>query len=251
MSEQPSYRRIADLLRRRVESEEWAPGERLPSRAQFAREYEVADYIVRRAQELLISQGVLRGLVGSGTYVSERLERVQLVHSRHQGEAGGSPFRVDAVGSGKRATVDSGSEVKIPAPDGIASRLAVSVGDPCVRTSYEYLADGKPVQLCTSWEPYDLTRGTIVVLPEDGPLSGRGVVERLAEIGVSVTRLVERQEPGNANAEEALLLGIQRGALVTRFQRTYYSDGGRPVETADIVIPAALCEIVYEVPISR
>ncbi|MGA5329776.1 GntR family transcriptional regulator, partial [Streptomyces griseoincarnatus] len=31
----------------------------------------------------------------------------------------------------------------------------------------------------------------------------------------------------------------------------YYSDQGQPVETADIVVPAALCEIVYEIPISR
>jgi GntR family transcriptional regulator len=29
------------------------------------------------------------------------------------------------------------------------------------------------------------------------------------------------------------------------------SDQGRPVETADIVVPAAHCEIVYEIPISR
>jgi hypothetical protein len=26
---------------------------------------------------------------------------------------------------------------------------------------------------------------------------------------------------------------------------------GRPVETADIVVPAAHCEIVYEIPINR
>ncbi|MFD7120943.1 GntR family transcriptional regulator, partial [Streptomyces sp. NPDC059922] len=32
-------------------------------------------------------------------------------------------------------------------------------------------------------------------------------------------------------------------------RRTYYSDDARPVETADIVIPAATCEIVYEVPV--
>lgn len=52
-------------------------------------------------------------------------------------------------------------------------------------------------------------------------------------------------------AEEASLLGIQKAALVTHIRRTYYSDQGRPVETADIVVPAARCEIVYEIPISR
>lgn len=48
-----------------------------------------------------------------------------------------------------------------------------------------------------------------------------------------------------------MLNGIQKAALVTHIRRTYYSDQGRPVETADIAVPAAHCEIVYEIPINR
>lgn len=36
---------------------------------------------------------------------------------------------------------------------------------------------------------------------------------------------------------------------MTRIQRTYYSEDGQPVETADIAMPTALCEIVYEMPV--
>lgn len=121
----------------------------------------------------------------------------------------------------------------------------------CVRTAYEFLADGKPVQLSTSWEPYALTAGTLVVLPEGGPHAGLGVVRRMAEIGVLIIRAVEQPSPRTATAEEAALLGTQKGALVTHIQRTYYADDGRAVETADIVVPATRCEIVYEVPVSR
>ncbi|CAG7650990.1 hypothetical protein SBRY_50497 [Actinacidiphila bryophytorum] len=45
------------------------------------------------------------------------------------------------------------------------------------------------------------------------------------------------------------LPGVQKSTLVTHIQRMYYSDNGRRVETADIVVPAALCENVYEVPV--
>jgi GntR family transcriptional regulator len=62
---------------------------------------------------------------------------------------------------------------------------------------------------------------------------------------------VEQPEPRQATAEEASLLGILKAALVTHIRRTYYSDQGRPVETADIVVPATHCEIVYEILISR
>ena len=58
-----------------------------------------------------------------------------------------------------------------------------------------------------------------------GPLAvglahaGAGVVDRMAEIGITVSHVVEQPEPGQANAEEATLLGVQRGALVTRIDR--------------------------------
>ncbi|WP_329623719.1 GntR family transcriptional regulator [Streptomyces sp. NBC_01255] len=251
MPEQPPYLRIADVLRQKVAEQEWTPGDRLPSRAQIAEECGVGENVVRRAQELLISQGVLEGRAGSGTYVAEPRQRVRVVRSSAREQRGGSPFRADMNAVGKLGDWESRTEAKVPAPAEIAARLGIAEGDLCVRTVYEFLADGRPVQLSTSWEPYDLTAGTVVVLPEGGPHAGAGVANRMAEIGITVSHAVEQPEPRQATAEEASLLGIQKASLVTHIRRTYYSEQGRPVETADIVVPAALCEIVYEVPVSR
>ncbi|MFE1411911.1 GntR family transcriptional regulator [Streptomyces sp. NPDC058746] len=251
MPEQPPYLRIADVLRQRIAEHEWTAGDRLPSRAQIAEECGVGENVVRRAQELLISQGVLEGRAGSGTYVAEPRRRVRVVRSSAREQPGGSPFRVDMQALGKQGNWESRTEAKVPAPGEIAARLGIAEGELCVRTVYEFLADGRPVQLSTSWEPYELTAGTLVVLPEGGPHAGVGVVNRMAAIGITISHAVEQPEPRQATAEEASLLGIQKAALVTHIRRTYYSDQGQPVETADIVIPVALCEIVYEVPISR
>ncbi|OKI83628.1 hypothetical protein AMK12_10740 [Streptomyces sp. TSRI0395] len=49
---------------------------------------------------------------------------------------------------------ESRTDAKVPAPAEIATRLGIAEGELCVRTTYEFLADGKPVQLSTSWEPY-------------------------------------------------------------------------------------------------
>ncbi|MEU3477167.1 GntR family transcriptional regulator [Streptomyces sp. NPDC033754] len=251
MPEQPPYLRIADVLRQKIAEQEWTPGDRLPSRAQIAEECGVGENVVRRAQELLISQGVLEGRAGSGTYVAEPRQRVRVVRSSAREQRGGSPFRADMKAVGKLGDWESRTEAKVPAPAEIAARLGIAEGGLCVRTVYEFLADGRPVQLSTSWEPYDLTAGTVVVLPEGGPHAGVGVANRMAEIGITVSHAVEQPEPRQATAEEASLLGVQKASLVTHIRRTYYSDQGRPVETADIVLPAALCEIVYEVPVSR
>ncbi|MGW7190039.1 GntR family transcriptional regulator [Streptomyces sp. NPDC054838] len=249
MPEQPPYLRIADVLRQRVADHEWTPGDRLPSRAQIAQECGVCENVVRRAQELLISQGVLEGRAGSGTYIAEPRQRVRVVRSSAREQLSSSPFRADMQALGKQGNWESRTEAKVPAPAEIAARLGIVEGELCVRTVYEFLADGRPVQLSTSWEPYGLTAGTLVVLPEGGPHAGAGVVNRMAVIGITVSHAVEQPEPRQATAEEASLLGIQKAALVTHIRRTYYSDQGQPVETADIVVPVALCEVVYEIPI--
>lgn len=251
MSEQPPYLRIADELRQRIAEHVWEPGDRLPSRAQIGQECGVGENVVRRAQELLISQGVLEGRAGSGTYVAEPRERVRVVRSSAREQPSGSPFRQDMKALRLQSDRESRTDAKVPAPAEIATRLGISEGELCVRTTYEFLADGKPVQLSTSWEPYAVTGGTLVVLPEGGPHAGAGVVNRMAAIGVTVSHAVEQPEPRHATAEEASLLGIQKAALVTHIRRTYYSDQSRPVETADIVVPAAHCEIVYEIPTQR
>jgi GntR family transcriptional regulator len=251
MPEPSSHLRIADLLRERIARQEWSVGERLPSRARLAEEYGVGRNVMQRAQEALIAQGVLEGHAGSGTYVAEPRARLRMVRSLSREQRGGSPFRADMAALGKTGSWESRSEAKVPAPADIAARLGIAEGDLCVRTAYEFLADAKPVQLSTSWEPYDITGGTLVVLPEGGPHAGKGVVDRMAEIGITISHVVEQPEPRQASPEEATLLGVQRGAMVTHIKRTYYSDDGRPVETADIVVPAAACEIVYELPINR
>lgn len=200
MSEQPPYLRIADVLRRRIADQEWVPGDRLPSRAQIAEECGVGENVIRRAQELLISQGVLEGRAGSGTYVAAPRQRVRVVRSSAREQPSGSPFRADMKAAGKQGDWESRTEAKVPASAEIAGRLGISEGDLCVRTVYEFLADGRPVQLSTSWEPYDLTAGTLVVLPEGGPHAGVGVVNRMAQIGVTVSHAVEQPEPRQASA---------------------------------------------------
>lgn len=246
-----SYLPIADALRARIAAGDWQIGDRLPSRAQLAAEYGVSAMVMQRAQERLIIEGLLEGRAGSGTYVRVPRERLRMVRSRHREQRGGSPFRADMKERGKSGTWESHSQARVPAPEGIARRLAVQPGDLCVHTRYEFLADGMPVQLSSSWEPMAITDGTPIVLPEMGPLAGMGVVERMRTIGVRIDTAVEVPRPGRATQEEANLLGISVGDLLTRIERTYYDTDCRPVETADITVPDVRWEIAYEIPIEQ
>lgn len=245
------YLQVADALRARIKAGEWAVGEKLPSRARFAEEYGVGQSVAQRAMERLIIEGLLEGRSGSGTYVRRPRERLRMVRSRHRESRGGSPFRADMKEQGRGGTWESRSEARTPAPDHIAERLAIEPGELCVVTKYEFLADGLPVQLSESWEPMAITDGTPVVLPEMGPHAGAGVVERMRSIGVEIDTAVEIPRPARASQEQANLLGISVGDLVMEIERTYYDADGRPVETADIVVPDIRWEIAYEIGIQR
>jgi GntR family transcriptional regulator len=91
-----------------------------------------------------------------------------------------------------------------------------------------------------------VTGGTPILLPEMGPLAGKGVVERMRSIGVTVETWVEIPWPARATQEQASLLGLSAGDLVLSIERTYYDGDGRPVETADIIVPDRSWEVAYE-----
>ncbi|MGW3738028.1 GntR family transcriptional regulator [Streptomyces sp. NPDC005148] len=251
MPRETPYLQVADALRARIKAGEWAVGDKLPSRARFAEEYSVGQSVAQRAMERLIIEGVLEGRAGSGTYVRRPRERLRMVRSRHRERRAGSPFRADMKEQGRAGTWESRTTARTPAPERIAERLAIEPGDLCVVTQYEFLADGLPVQLSESWEPMAITDGTPIVLPEMGPRAGAGVVERMRSIGVIIETAVEVPRPARASQEQANLLGISVGDLITEVERTYYATDGRPVETADIVVPDVRWEIAYEIGIDQ
>jgi GntR family transcriptional regulator len=243
---EPPHQVVASDLRRRLTAGDWEVGEKLPSRAQLAEAYGVGTNVVQKAVERLIVEGLLEGRAGSGTYVAPPRERRRMIRSRHRERRGGSPFRSDMHEIGSSGTWEASSEARTPAPEHIARRLGIEPGDPTVRTAYEFLADGKPAQLSTSWEPMAITGGTPILLPEMGPLAGKGVVERMRSIGIDIESWLELPRPARATEEQASLLGLSTGDLVLAIERTYYASDGRAVETADIIVPDRSWEVAYE-----
>ncbi len=146
-----------------------------------------------------------------------------------------------------RGTWESSSE-QAEASASIAQRLGIDAGDRVMRTKYLFREAGEPMMLSTSWEPLALTGRTPVMLPEEGPLGGMGVVERMRAIDVVVDNVTEEVGARPGLAEELMLLGGVPGHVVLVIQRTYFASG-RPVETADVVIPADRYRASYHLPV--
>lgn len=250
-SAERDYLRIADLLRERIRSGEWQPGERLPSRAKLALEYNVKATKLQKAQEVLIAEGLLESYAGSGTFLPEPRTRWKMYRSLHPELHNPAPFRLDIGEATEGCGWESQSRSQVKADERLAARLGIEPGAEMVHTGYEFLVDGRPAQLADSWEPMAITGGSRVVIPDMGPYSGQNVVARMAALGITVDRVVEHPRPDRADQTQAYLLGIPVNSLLTVIERTYYDTDGRPVETADLVIPDARWEITYELPIRR
>lgn len=245
--EQPAYLRVASDLREKIVNGSLPPRTRLPSQARIREEYGVSDTVALEARKVLMAEGLVEGRSGSGTYVRERPVPRRIARSGYRPASGASSFRQEQTADGARGTWESRSEQE-GASGAVAGRLDIEPGDRVMRTNYTFREAGEPMMLSTSWEPLALTGRTPVMLPEEGPLGGCGVVERMAAIDVVVDNVVEQVGARPGLAEELLALGGVPGHVVMVIERTFYASG-RPVETADVVVPADRFQIAYHLPV--
>ncbi|MFC7220859.1 GntR family transcriptional regulator [Streptomyces polyrhachis] len=237
----PVYQRIADELRGRIDSGDLRVGAQLPSRSELKRAYEASDQTVDRAVRVLKAAGYAQGQFGRGVFVADRTPLGTLLRTTG---AVDSPFASQLSPPGTSLDWEATS-VAVPAPRAVARRLGIEAGDRVMCTRYEYMADRKPLQFATSWEPLAITEGTDVVFPERGPYARRGVRGRMAAIGVRVVRAAELVGSRTATSAEAETLGCSPGQCLTVLERTHYDEDNRPVETSDVVVRADRWQLEY------
>ncbi|MER6960607.1 MULTISPECIES: GntR family transcriptional regulator [unclassified Streptomyces] len=245
--EQPAYLRVAGDLRKKIADGSLPPHTRLPSQARIREEYGVSDTVALEARKVLMAEGLVEGRSGSGTYVRERPVPRRISRSGYRPVSGATPFRQEQAEAHTRGTWESSSE-QVEASVAVAERLGIQSGDRVMCTKYVFREAGEVMMLSTSWEPLAVTGRTPVMLPEEGPLGGMGVVERMRAIDVIVDNVTEEVGARPGLAEELLALGGVPGHVVLVVQRTYYASG-RPVETADVVIPADRYRVAYHLPV--
>jgi DNA-binding GntR family transcriptional regulator len=245
--EQPAYLRVAGDLRKKIADGSLPPRTRLPSQARIREEYGVSDTVALEARKVLMAEGLVEGRSGSGTYVRERPVPRRIARSGYRPVSGATPFRQEQAEAHACGTWESSSE-QVEACVAVAERLGIQAGDRVMRTKYVFREAGEAMMLSTSWEPLAVTGRTPVMLPEEGPLGGMGVVERMRAIDVIVDNVTEEVGARPGLAEELLALGGVPGHVVLVVHRTYYASG-RPVETADVVIPADRYRVAYHLPV--
>ncbi|MEP6463538.1 MAG: GntR family transcriptional regulator [Frankiaceae bacterium] len=247
-SDRPVFRQIADLLRAQMLDGSLPEGARLPSERELMETYGAARGTVRQSVAQLKAEGLIQMEHGRGAFVRRR-PPVRRVASdrfarRHRDEGKGA-FTVETEAEG----LSTGVEVlkvgpEHPPPD-IAERLSQPPTDRVLVRRRRYLADGEPVEIATSYVPWDLASGTPMTRKNPGP---GGIYARLEETGHRLSRFAEEVTARMPVPDESRSLRLSAGVPVFVLVRTAYDSEGRAVEVCDTVMAADRFVLAYDLP---
>jgi GntR family transcriptional regulator len=210
--------------------------------------YGAARGTVRQAINLLKAEGLIEVEHGRGSFVRPSPPVKRLGHdrfARRHREAGKAAFIVEVEGEGRQPLVEMLQLRRGKAPAEIGSRLGLEAEAPVLVRYRRYLADNQPLELATSYVPWELANGTPMTRKNPGP---GGIYARLEERGHRLERFTEDVAARMPTPDEARLLRLGAGVPVFQLIRTAYDTGGQPVEVCDTVMAADRYVLSYELP---
>ncbi|WP_283139727.1 GntR family transcriptional regulator [Rhizohabitans arisaemae] len=205
---EPAYVRIAGDYARRIRSGELPPRVQLPSYKEIAQENEVSEIVVRKALELLQSQGLVRSVRRRGVFVADRPNLVRVSPER-QMESAERSFENET---------DRGIQVEretreIPAIGELAEVLGLSEGELITHVITRATEGVRPISISDTYQPVGI-------------------------VGVSEAAFLEEtiadQLPAALHAD---WLRTTPGDLVKTVNQRFLADDGRVIMISDVSYP--------------
>jgi GntR family transcriptional regulator len=218
----PLYQQIKGLILQSLQAGEWKPGEAIPSEMELAARFRVSQGTVRKAIDELAAENLVVRRQGKGTFVATHSEQqVQYRFLRLMPDAGD----LASEGPAERTIVECR---RVRATADIARLLALRSGDAVVQVRRVLSFAGTPTILEDMWLPGAAFKG----LSADQLAGWRGATYALFEVefGVRMVRAEEKIRAVAADAQQAALLAVPRGAPLLSVERLAYTYNDVPME---------------------
>lgn len=215
----PYYVQVIDRIKVMIHSRIWVPGSKIPTELELCHAYGVSRTVIRQALGELKLEGLVTARKGKGNFVTEPKINESLVWKL-------TGFYEDMVERGLKPLTQVLHNRVIPCSDNIAAHLNLSPGSPVIEIERVRSIQDAPIQLVTSFIPYDLCPTLATA-----DLTNRSLYEYLEkELGLFIIRGRRAIEAVTANELEARLLCIEPGSPLVMLDSISYLDQGRPVE---------------------
>ncbi|MET8544817.1 GntR family transcriptional regulator [Kitasatospora sp. NPDC004799] len=245
MSQQPLYRRVADILRTEISSGVFPPGARLPSERDLCDRFDASRNTVRSGLNVLVGEGLITPSQGLGYEVRSH-EVFNLNASRFENltfPQNGDAYNTDVTQAGRRPHQDFRVEMQ-PARAEVAEQLGISEGETTVLRFCHRYVDGVPWSTqATSYPMWLLEMAPRLAQPGD---IDEGTTRYLAGLGVEQIGYHDDISTRMPTPEEARLLQIGAGIPVLIWRRTGYS-ADKPVRCTITTLRGDLNHMNYEI----
>jgi GntR family transcriptional regulator len=219
----PRYHQLKEILRERIRSGEWKPGDLIPSERELSEAYDISRMTARQAITDLVNEGVFFREQGRGTFVTQNKITQQLLHL--------TGFTEDIRARGQRPSTKLLAAGMQPADEVAAGQLRVASGEPMFVLRRLRLADDEPLAIEVSMLTF---KGCERLAEED--FAHESLYQLLeSAYGIPLMEADQEIEAGLANEEEAKILDVALGSAVLHTRRTTYTERNRPVEYATSV----------------
>ncbi len=247
----PASERLADELRRSIESGELPAGAKLSSERELAERHGIARNTARQAIRLLAESGLVVAEHGRGVFVRPAISVIRLGNDRYSPryrDTGLSPFLLECAKQGKAGRFEVLSVERVTPPADVAARLKLSNDTPsALRRENVFWADTDPVQRVTTWLPWALADGTGLLRDEVGhPFGIHGILE---ERGHTMARIHDEISARMPAPDEREHLQLSPGVPVLDVLHISIDTEGEPYELTRFVMRADLSGLRYDAPV--
>ena len=212
----PRYVQLRRRIEAAIEQGILPPNASLPPEREIAELTDLSRVTVRKAIHELVETGALMQRQGSGTFVRDKVQRVEQSLSRL------TSFSEDMHRRGMETTstwLERG--IVIPSPDEMIA-LGLSSGESVARLFRLREAGGQPMALERAALPLDILPNPLVVTTS--------LYDVLESHGKRPVRAIQKISAVNLGETEARLLDVAPGAAGLSIKRTSYLGNGRVAE---------------------
>jgi GntR family transcriptional regulator len=215
----PYYIQLIELLKEQIHHRVWLPGQQIPGEQDLCETYGISRTVVRQALRELEFEGIINRRKGKGTFIAEPKISEGLVQKL-------TGFYQDMTERGLKPVTKVLHQEVVKANEKVARFLEIEPGTLVIDIQRLRFINGEPIQLVTTHVPYALFPPLASV-----DLTDRSLYEYLEkEGGITLASGRRYIEAVLANENEAILLGIKRGAPLILLDSVSYAADGRPIE---------------------
>ena len=215
----PYYVQLEEILKEKITSGEWRPGDKLPSEPELCEIYGVSRTVVRQALQEMEYAGLISRKKGVGTFIAAPKIEESLVQKL-------TGFHQDMLSRGHAFSTQVLRSEVAEAGQQVSEYLRIPPGTPVFCIERLRFVNHEPIVLVTTYLPQALCAGL-----ERFDLSSRSLYDILEnELGLALASGRRTLEAVAASQREAELLQVEPGAPMVLLDSVSYLRDGTPVE---------------------